>query len=117
MSLIVASTKCSCAPERPLQVARELTKLHEEQIGPTTGAALKHFLANKPIGECTIVLGGNPNKLNIQLSKAEFLAEMKTLINEGATVNEAAKIIAQTYGHPKRSLYALLHNMNTNDGN
>ena len=47
-----------CGHERPLQVARELTKLHEEFIGPTIGSAIEHFKNNKPRGEFTIVLGG-----------------------------------------------------------
>ena len=32
-----------CGAERPVQVARELTKRHEQQVGPNLGAALAHF--------------------------------------------------------------------------
>lgn len=42
---------------RPLQVARELTKRHEQQVGPTVEAALAHFRATPPLGECTVVVG------------------------------------------------------------
>ncbi|MCP9807956.1 16S rRNA (cytidine(1402)-2'-O)-methyltransferase, partial [Cyanobium sp. HWJ4-Hawea] len=44
--------------DRPLQVARELTKKHEEQVGPSVAVALAHFRAKAPLGECTLVLGG-----------------------------------------------------------
>ncbi len=46
--------------DRPVRVARELTKRHEEQVGPTVGAALEHFRRTPPQGECTLVLGGAP---------------------------------------------------------
>ncbi len=98
-----------CGSERPLQVARELTKLHEEQIGPTIGAALKHFLINKPLGECTLVLGGAKPKVLEELSNSELLAKMKILIEEGLSASEAAKKVAQSSQHSKRFLYELLH--------
>ncbi len=98
-----------CGTERPLQVARELTKLHEHQVGPTVGAALKYFSTNKPQGEFTIVLGGAQTKSNIQLSKSELLAKMKSLIKDGASTNDSAKSIASEYGQSKRFLYSLLH--------
>jgi len=98
-----------CGEERPLQVARELTKLHEQQIGPTIGEALRYFLSNKPIGECTLVLGGAPAEFDIQLSQSEMLAKMKKLVKNGASSNEAARTLAQETGQSKRLLYALLH--------
>ena len=45
-----------CGDDRPLQVARELTKRHEQQVGPTVGAALQHFNTHKPQGEFTLCL-------------------------------------------------------------
>ena len=47
-----------CGGARPLQVTRELTKRHEEQVGPTIGEALTHFSSQAPQGEFTLVLGG-----------------------------------------------------------
>ncbi|MFM7313423.1 MAG: 16S rRNA (cytidine(1402)-2'-O)-methyltransferase, partial [Cyanobium sp.] len=46
--------------DRPLQVARELTKRHEQQVGPTIAAALDYFRSTAPLGECTLVLAGAP---------------------------------------------------------
>ena len=39
-----------CGGDRPLQVARELTKRHEEQVGPTVDRALLHFQQHRPRG-------------------------------------------------------------------
>ena len=44
--------------DRPMAVTRELTKRHEQQVGPTVSAALEHFRATPPQGEFTLVLGG-----------------------------------------------------------
>jgi 16S rRNA (cytidine1402-2'-O)-methyltransferase len=46
-------------PERPLAVARELTKRFEEVIRGTTASALAHFERTAPRGEFTLVFGGS----------------------------------------------------------
>jgi 16S rRNA (cytidine1402-2'-O)-methyltransferase len=45
-------------PERPVAVARELTKLFEEVFRGTAAAALAHFEQHSPRGEFTLVIGG-----------------------------------------------------------
>jgi 16S rRNA (cytidine1402-2'-O)-methyltransferase len=46
-----------CGPSRPLVVARELTKQHEEFLRGTVASARAHFAAHPPRGEFTLVLG------------------------------------------------------------
>ncbi len=95
--------------DRPLQVARELTKRHEQQVGPTVLAALEHFRRTPPLGECTLVLGGaSPAEAPIwdEPSLRQQLAE---LVADGLSNREAARQLAQSSGHAKRDLYALLH--------
>ena len=41
----------SCGKERPIQIARELTKRYEESIGKTIEEVTKYFITNKPKGE------------------------------------------------------------------
>ncbi len=98
-----------CGEERPIQVARELTKKHEEQIGPTIGQALKYFKENKPRGEFTIVLGGAPPEELLQKSDEELIEEMQKLISNGVSINFAAKELASKTGYSKNYLYALMH--------
>ena len=50
LTLLGELSSC-CGPDRPIQVARELTKRHEEQVGPTVEAALAHFQQTRPQGE------------------------------------------------------------------
>lgn len=96
--------------DRPLRVARELTKRNEEQVGPSVAAALEHFRRKAAQGECTLVLGGAPPQAPRPWQDQELKEELKILIEEqGLGSREAARILAERTGLPKRSLYALLH--------
>ena len=99
----------SCGKDRPIQIARELTKKYEESIGNTIEEVTKFFLANKPKGEFTIVLGGNNNKKKNRISESEALNKLNTLINQGEKSNIAAQKIAEETGYKKKWLYSKLH--------
>jgi 16S rRNA (cytidine1402-2'-O)-methyltransferase len=49
----------SLGPERPLAVARELTKKFEEVFRGTAADGLAHFQAHPPRGEFTLVIGSH----------------------------------------------------------
>ncbi len=95
--------------DRPLRVARELTKRHEEQVGPSVSAALEHFQARAPQGECTLVLGGCPPAAEPSWDEAELRRQLNGLLAEGFSAREAARELAGRSGHSRRALYALLH--------
>lgn len=96
--------------DRPCQVARELTKRHEEQIGPSVTAALEHFRRRTAQGECTLVVGGADRPEPRQWQEEELRQELKILIEEqDLGSREAARILAERTGLPKRSLYDLIH--------
>ena len=97
-----------CGKDRPMQIARELTKRYEETIGKTTEEVLKYFTMNKPRGEFTIVLGGNNNQEN-KVSESEALNQLNRLIKQGEKPNIAARKIAEETGYEKRLLYSKLH--------
>ena len=46
--------------ERPIVVARELTKLHETLHRGTAATLVEEFSARPPRGECTVVVGARP---------------------------------------------------------
>lgn len=99
-----------CGPQRPLQVARELTKRHEQQVGPSISAALEHFRRHPPQGECTLVLGGAAPQEQPERDATAWRQELEALIRAGMSANAAAKHLASRSGRSKRELYALLHN-------
>ena len=98
-----------CGSERPLQVARELTKRHEQQVGPTITAALVHFENHRPQGEFTLVLGGAPAPMHEEHDDTYWREALQELINAGLSANAAAKQLAARGDRSKRELYALLH--------
>ncbi len=98
-----------CGEDRAIQVARELTKKHEEQIGPTISDALKYFDKNKPRGEFTLVLGGATTEGIKTKSDKELIEALEKLIAKGVSKNVAAKEIATKTGYPKNYLYSLIH--------
>jgi 16S rRNA (cytidine1402-2'-O)-methyltransferase len=95
--------------DRPLQVARELTKRHEQQVGPTVRAALAHFRRHPPQGECTVVLGGRPPLAAAAWEEAELRRQLEALVGQGFSAREAARELAGRSGHSRRALYALWH--------
>ena len=98
-----------CGSERPLQVARELTKRHEQQVGPTIAAALEHFHTARPQGEFTLVLGGCPSAIASEPDENELLERLQGLITAGASPRDAARQLALDSGISRRRLYSLLH--------
>jgi 16S rRNA (cytidine1402-2'-O)-methyltransferase len=103
-----------CGDDRPLQVARELTKRYEQQIGPTVGAAREHFRVHPPQGECTLVVGGAPSQPTTQPTEAELLRRLEQHMEAGASASDAARELAEQTGTSRRELYALLHRRTTN---
>jgi 16S rRNA (cytidine1402-2'-O)-methyltransferase len=97
--------------DRPLRVARELTKRHEEQVGPTVSAALEHFRRQPPQGECTLVLGGAPEPSAPSWDAGSLRAELQALVASGLGSKAAARQLAERSGHSARELYALLHQL------
>ena len=90
-------------------MARELTKKHEEQIGPTIGKVLEHFSENTPKGEFTLVLGGATTVFNPQTTHEELLNQMELLLSEGLSPSNAAKELAAKSGASRNFLYSLIH--------
>lgn len=94
--------------DRPLQVARELTKRHEQQVGPSVAKALEHFRHTPPLGECTLVMGGAEPQAP-DWDAGALRNELEGLVAGGLSRREAARSLAASSGHSRRALYALLH--------
>ena len=113
LTLLVELEKV-CGADRPLQVARELTKRHEQQVGPTVAVALQHFQKHRPQGEFTLVLGGCPAPVEVELDDATLLARLNAAMATGTSASSAARQLAEETGLSRRRLYGLIHH-NTAD--
>jgi 16S rRNA (cytidine1402-2'-O)-methyltransferase len=93
--------------DRPLAVARELTKLHEEFVRGSVTDARKHFRAHPPLGEITLVIGGA-----VELERwteAEVRSALKREAKRDSPAAELAEEIAGLSGWNKRDVYKLIH--------
>jgi 16S rRNA (cytidine1402-2'-O)-methyltransferase len=93
------------APDRPIAITRELTKLHEEVWAGTIGEALEHWAAREIKGELTLVIG--PGAIEPP-SAAAALEEARTLVAEGMAPSEAARTVADSTGVSRREIYEAL---------
>ncbi len=93
--------------ERPLCVARELTKIYEEFFRGTPAEAIVHYTDNPPRGEIVLVINGNTAATQDDWDEDRVRTELATLLEAGESLNRAAKQIAQRSGWNKRDIYAI----------
>ena len=93
--------------DRPVAVARELTKLHEEIFRGRASAARAHFAQKEILGEITLVIGGAPEAAQEPWDETRVRAEVERMVNEGMKKKEAARRVAELSGWPVREVYKL----------
>lgn len=90
-------------PRRPVVVARELTKLHEEFLRGTASEVRAALEARPTVrGEITLLVGPGPVEAADPRPVAEAVA---ALVAAGTPPAEAVKMIARERGLPKREVY------------
>jgi len=100
----------ACGADRPAEVCRELTKLHE-QIARGTLAELVAAVADGSIparGEVVVVIGGAPGEQGSKpasMSIEDARAEVAELVRAGTSRTDAARRVAASTGHARRDLY------------
>ena len=92
--------------DRPLVLARELTKLHEEFWRGTIAAALTHYQDHNPQGEYTIVVEGTVIE-PLAWSEAQLQDELKRLLSQGLSRSDACRHLAAASQRSRRELYQL----------
>ncbi|MBE8995045.1 16S rRNA (cytidine(1402)-2'-O)-methyltransferase [Microcystis aeruginosa] len=93
---------------RKIVLGRELTKLYEEIWRGTIAEAINLYRENKtPKGEFTLVVMGNDQADNIQLSDEELKRELKQIIERGVSRSQASRQLAQVTNLSRSRLYKL----------
>jgi 16S rRNA (cytidine1402-2'-O)-methyltransferase len=95
----------ACGPDRPVALARELTKLHEETWRGTLAAAVRHVAEVDPRGEYVVVLGGAPAPAEV--TDAAIERALLDARAHGATTRDAVAEVTAALGVPKRRVYGL----------
>ncbi|HYB29744.1 MAG TPA: 16S rRNA (cytidine(1402)-2'-O)-methyltransferase [Solirubrobacteraceae bacterium] len=89
-------------PARPVAVARELTKVHEEVVRGTAGELAARYAEDPPRGEVALVVGGAPS---VQDEIGPALEALKRLVEAGAKPRPAASVVSELTGVPANRLY------------
>ena len=96
-----------CGGEREIQVFRELTKIHEENVGNNLNMVLNFFEAQEIKGEITLVIKGVEKK-DKEINNLNLKKELIELINAGLSLSAASKYIAKKRNVRKSIIYNLL---------
>ena len=96
-----------CGEEKEVQVFRELTKKHEEQIGNTLNKVINFFESKEVIGEITVVIKGINKKVKIEIDEIQIKSELNELINAGLSLSAASKYLAKKNKIAKSKIYNL----------
>lgn len=101
-----------CDPDRPIAVARELTKLHEEVVRGTVG----EIDIDEPRGEYVVVLGGltRPDE---PVDDDTIREALRARLSHGTSVRDASAAVSKELGRPKREVYALALALQPGTGN
>ena len=95
--------------QRPVCVARELTKLHEEVVRGPVGDVLawaREREAGEGIrGEIVIVVGPAAAEQGDAVTEADAVAEVGVLVESGTRLKEAVAAVAGAHGMRSRALY------------
>lgn len=99
--------------DRPVCVAREMTKMYEEfWRGPLSGA-VDAFRAREVRGEFTLVVGGRSSVVGDPWSQERLLEAIKEELQRGKSAKQISVELAGQSGWGKREVYALV-NLNKN---
>lgn len=91
--------------DRPIVIARELTKLHEQLWRGSLGEAVAWAEGEGPRGEVTLVLAGAAP--SPPTGDEVIVAALDQLRDAGASTRDAVAAVAQQLGVPKRRVYEL----------
>lgn len=94
-------------PDRQVALCRELTKIHEEVIRTTLGAAEVRYMSQPPKGEFVLVVAGVEPSQEENPSLDDALAQVATLRQAGAPLKEAVRQVADALGVKRNLLYAM----------
>ncbi len=90
--------------DRPICVAREMTKMFEEYWRGNTSGALAYIQSQPARGEFTLVVGGAEKSARV-CTESETVAAIRSGLEAGESPSRLAKRLAEESGWSKRDLY------------
>ncbi len=103
--------------ERPVCVARELSKIYEEFVRGSVKEVMAHYTANPPRGEIVLVVGGALQADDTPWDEDRVRDALQARLDSGDSLSSAARTVAAQSGWNKRDVYALKTNPRKNQQN
>jgi 16S rRNA (cytidine1402-2'-O)-methyltransferase len=97
----------SCGPSRPVSVARELTKLHEEFFRGSLAEAVAWTGAHPVRGEVVVVLAGAPVAEEAGVGDDVLVAALAERLGAGERTRGVVDDVSAAFGVPRRRVYEL----------
>ncbi len=91
--------------DRSISLCRELTKLHEEVILTTLGAAIAKYTETAPKGEFVLIVSGAPEEIAETASLEDAASRVEALMDGGLSRKDAVKQAAKELKLPKNAVY------------
>ena len=91
--------------DRKISICRELTKIHEETLRFTLGAAVEYYDAVQPKGEFVLVIDGAEPEKAEQVSAEDAVVRVLELREGGLSLKNAVRTVAEDTGISKNLLY------------
>jgi 16S rRNA (cytidine1402-2'-O)-methyltransferase len=109
LGALLSDLIAACGAERPVAVARELTKVHEEVTRGTLSEALRYYEEHPPRGEVTVVVDRAARSKDPDAAdEAAARALARALLDEGLRPSHAAREVARRLGLPRNLAYQIV---------
>ncbi len=93
--------------DRKVVLARELTKLHEEYLRFSLAEAAESYRQQQPRGEYVLIVAGSEGKHVPPPDMQAVQLRLEALLEQGIGRKQAAKILAEQYDLPVKTIYDL----------
>lgn len=93
--------------DRPVSVARELTKIYEEHRRGPASEVLAYYQQNPPRGEVVVVVGGALAPEPVAWSDDDVRRALRERLRVGEPLSSAARAVATLSGRDRRAVYTL----------
>jgi 16S rRNA (cytidine1402-2'-O)-methyltransferase len=101
----IQDLEAACGPLRPVAVAREITKLHEEIWRGTLAEAVVWLAGTEPRGEYVLVLGGAIPVEPALATEDDIVMAIQARLAAGDDRRTAVATVTRDLGVPKRVVY------------
>jgi 16S rRNA (cytidine1402-2'-O)-methyltransferase len=104
LARLLADLEARCGGERPVTVARELTKVHETFVRGTLAELRAYYENTKVRGEVAVVLAGRDTGFGEEPDAGELA---RTLLADGIRPSAVAREITRRLGLPRNEAYQI----------